>query len=307
MRHQVGAGVQPGTFIVEPDLAERWEELNDTTYVFYLRQGVKWHNKPPVNGRELVAEDVKLTYDRFLTEPGNANRYILDLVDRVEVVDRYTVKFLLKEPYVWLVNALAYPWSMWIIAPEVVEQFGDLKKPETAIGTGPFILERYEPNVKTVFKRNPDYFRQGQPFVDGVEWLVLEDDSTGLAMYRTGQIDCGPGHWWSVRQQDLEALKKTHPHLQYQDFLSTVSQAISMRTDMSPFAMCACDAPSPMPSIARRSSMPLGQGRTDPGGDPRPDRVVAPYRTVRRGGKILSIRSQGGPASAGGSRVFQTA
>src|SRR2546428_4266783 len=41
VRHKVGAEVQPGTFIVEPDLAERWEELDDTTYVFYLRQGVK--------------------------------------------------------------------------------------------------------------------------------------------------------------------------------------------------------------------------------------------------------------------------
>ena len=57
---------------MEPDLAERWEEPDDTTYVFHLRQGVKWHNKPPVNGRELVAEDVKFTYDRFLTEQGNA-------------------------------------------------------------------------------------------------------------------------------------------------------------------------------------------------------------------------------------------
>ena len=57
------------------------------------------------------------------------------------MVDRYTIKFLLKEPYVWLISALAYPWSMWIIAPEVVQQFGDLKKPETAIGTGPFVLD----------------------------------------------------------------------------------------------------------------------------------------------------------------------
>ena len=192
MRHKVGPDVRPGTFSVEPDLAERWEEVDDTTYVFHLRKGVKWHNKPPVNGRELVAEDVKFTYDRFLTEQGNANRYMLAAVERVEVVDRYTVKFLLKEPYVWFVNALAYPWGMWIIAPEVVQQFGDLKKPETAIGTGPFLLERHEPNVKTVFKRHPEYFRQGQPYVDGVEWLVLEDDSTGLAMYRTGQTRLWP-------------------------------------------------------------------------------------------------------------------
>ena len=77
--------------------------------------------------------------------------------------------------------------------------FGDLKQPESVIGTGPFILERYEPNVKTVFKRNPAYFLKDQPYVDGVEWLVLDDPSTGLAMYRTGQIDCGPAAQWSVR------------------------------------------------------------------------------------------------------------
>src|SRR5262245_40713018 len=235
VRHKVGADVQPGTFSVEPDLAERWEELDDTTYVFHLRQGVKWHNKPPVNGRELVAEDVKFTYERFLTEPGNANRYMLDPVDRVEVVDRYTVKFLLKEPYVWLVSVLAYPTSTWIVAPEVVQQFGDLKKPETAIGTGPFILERYEPSVKTIFKRNPDYYRDGQPYVDAVEWLVIPDESTGLAMYRTGQLDCGPGLFWSVRQQDLDTLKKTHPNLRYQDYLAQGAGVINMRTDLPPF------------------------------------------------------------------------
>src|SRR5438093_5083461 len=52
LRHKVGPDVPPGTFIVEPDLAERWEAPDDTTYIFHLRQGVKWHNKPPVNGRE---------------------------------------------------------------------------------------------------------------------------------------------------------------------------------------------------------------------------------------------------------------
>ena len=235
VRHKVGAEVRPGVFTVEPDVAERWETLDDTTYVFHLRQGVKWHNKPPVNGRELVAEDVKFSYDRLLAEKGNADRYLLDVVDRVEVVDRYTVRFVLNEPYVGLIEVLATPRSMWIIAPEVVQHFGDLKKPESALGTGPFLLERYEPNVKTVFKRNPDYFRTGQPYVDGVEWLVIDDESTGLAMYRTGQVDCGPSGWWSVRQEELETLKKSHPHLVYQDFQSNVVGAVRMRTDQPPF------------------------------------------------------------------------
>jgi peptide/nickel transport system substrate-binding protein len=235
VRYKVGPEIPPGTFTVEPHLAERWEQPDDTTYIFHLRQGVKWHNKPPLNGRELVAEDVKFTFDRFLAEPGNVIRYMLEPVERVEIVDRYTVKFVLKEPFVWLVHMLANPVGTWIIAPEVVQQFGDLKKPESAIGTGPFTLERYEPNVKAVFKRNPDYFLKGQPYIDGVEWLVLEDDSTGLAMYRAGQIDCGPWHWWAVRQADLEALQKSHPQLMYRDFLSNVTTALYMRTDQAPF------------------------------------------------------------------------
>ena len=235
LRHKVGPDVPPGIFIVEPDLAERWEAPDDTTYIFHLRQGVKWHNKPPVNGRELVAEDVKFSFDRFLTVPGNPERQLLESVDRVEVVDRYTVKFVLKEPFVWLLDILANAMCMWIVAPEVAQKYGDFRKVETTIGTGPFLLESYEPNVKTIFKRNPDYFRQGLPYIDGVEWLVVQDESTGLAMYRTGQLDTGPGANWAVRQEDLEALKKSHPHLRYQDMLAINSTTIWMRTDQPPF------------------------------------------------------------------------
>jgi peptide/nickel transport system substrate-binding protein len=235
LRHKVGADVRPGTFIVEPDIAERWEEPDDTTYIFHLRKGVKWHNKPPVNGRELVAEDVKFTFDRFLTVEGNPARELLESVERVEVVDRYTVQFRLKEPFVWLLDTLASPLCMWIIAPEVVAQYGDLKKVETAIGTGPFLLEHFEPNVKTIFRRNPNYFRPGLPYVDGVEWLVVDDESTGLAMYRTGQLDMGPGLQWDVRQSDLELLKRSHPHLRFQDMQGNSTTTIWMRTDQPPF------------------------------------------------------------------------
>src|SRR5262245_18989519 len=235
LRHKVGPDEQPGTFIVEPDLAERWEAPDDTTYLFYLRRGVKWHNKPPINGRELVAEDVKFSFDRFLNVEGNAERYLLESVERVEVVDRYTVKFHLKEPFVWWLDILANAMCMWIVAPEVVQKYGDLKTVDTAIGTGPFLLEHYEPNVKTVFKRNPAYFRPELPYVDGVEWLVVDDESTGLAMYRAGQLDAGPGMWWAVRQADLEALQQSHPHLRYQDFLVNGITTISLRTDQPPF------------------------------------------------------------------------
>ena len=82
---KAGPAVVPGTQPIEGDLAESWTQPNDTTYVFKLRKGVRWHPKPPVNGRELTAEDVKYTYERFLTVKGNPNRPVLEQVDKVEV------------------------------------------------------------------------------------------------------------------------------------------------------------------------------------------------------------------------------
>jgi len=121
-----GSSVVPGTQPVESDLAESWERQGDTVYVFKLKKGVRWHNKPPVNGRELTAEDVRYTYDRFLTIKGNPNKTVLEMVDKVEAVDKYTVKFTLREPNAWFIDRLAST-TTWIVARESVEQHGDLR------------------------------------------------------------------------------------------------------------------------------------------------------------------------------------
>ena len=110
LKHKAGPSVVPGTFPIEGDLAESWSQPNETTYVFKLRKGVRFHNKPPVNGREMTAEDVRYTIERFLTVKGNANAYMLKAVDKVEAVDKYTVKFTLKEPFAWFLDMLANPW-----------------------------------------------------------------------------------------------------------------------------------------------------------------------------------------------------
>jgi ABC-type transport system substrate-binding protein len=87
------------------------------------------------------------------------------------------------------------------------------------------------------FSVEPDeYFRQGQPYVDGMDGLVIPDESTALTMYRTGQLDLGPQINWAVRQQDLKAMKQSHPHLIYQDFLGVLPGVVFMRVDMAPFS-----------------------------------------------------------------------
>ena len=145
LKHRAGPSVVPGTFPVEGDLAESWSQPSDTTYVFKLRRGVKFHNKPPVNGRELTADDVVFSVNHFLTVKGTANAYMLESVDKVEAVDKYTVKFTLKEPFVWFLDMLSNPFAVAIVAKEVVEKYGDLKKPESVIGTGPWMLDAYRP------------------------------------------------------------------------------------------------------------------------------------------------------------------
>src|SRR5256885_1459760 len=82
--------------------------------------------------------------------------------------DPHTVKFTLKEPFAWSPDALAST-SAWLIPREAVEQYGDLKKAEACIGTGPWMLERYEPSVRLTFVRHPDYFVPGLPYADGVD------------------------------------------------------------------------------------------------------------------------------------------
>jgi peptide/nickel transport system substrate-binding protein len=230
---KAGPSVKSGTAPIEPDLAESWSQPSDTTYLFKLRRGVRWHPKPPVNGRELTAEDVKYTYERFLL-PANPNRGLLEQIDKIEAVDKHTVKFTLKEPFAWFLEALAST-STWIIAKEAVEQFGDLKKPEGCIGTGPWMLERYEPSVRLIWVRNPNYFIPGLPYVDGVDMTLETDPSTALAGWLAGKFDFAPEYGMVVRRSDLDVVKPRKPGLQMQDHLVVFGGIWWFKLEQDPF------------------------------------------------------------------------
>ncbi|MBI1736857.1 MAG: ABC transporter substrate-binding protein [Candidatus Rokubacteria bacterium] len=191
VKHKAGPNVTPGTFPIEGDLAESWSQPNELTYVFKLRNGAKWQPKPPVNGREITAEDVVYSVERFRTVKGNANAYMLKSVDRVEAVDKHTVRFTLKEPFAWFLDMLANPMAVAIIAREVVDKFGDLKKAESVVGTGPWMLETHRPNVGMTFVRNPNYYIPGLPYIDRVEMAVDEDNASRMASFMSGKYDIG--------------------------------------------------------------------------------------------------------------------
>ena len=240
LKHRAGPGVQPGTFPIEGDLAESWTQPNETTYVFKLRRGVRWHPKPPVNGRELTAEDVVYSVERFLQVKGNANAYMLRAVDKVEALDRHTVRFTLKEPFAWFPDMLANPLAVAIVAKECVEKFGDLKKPEAVVGTGPWMLDSYRPNVGMTFARHPQYFVPGLPHIDRVELYVDEDNASRMAAFLTGKYDLGWEYQGAINRTDWvqikDTLKQRRPNLRVIEFPSNVMSHVSMRTDQAPFS-----------------------------------------------------------------------
>jgi peptide/nickel transport system substrate-binding protein len=239
LKPRVGPGVQPGTFPLEGDLAESWSQPNETTYVFKLRRGVRWHPKPPVNGRELTADDVLYSIERFRTVKGNANAYMLASVDKVEAPDKYTVRFTLKEPFAWFLDMLANPMAVCIVAKETVEKFGDLKKAEAVIGTGPWMLDSYRPNVGFTYVRNPGYFVAGQPYIDRVEAFVDEDNASRIAAFLAGKYDLGTENPGSIARVDWvqikDVLKQRRPNLRTAEFPANVMSHIYMRTDKAPF------------------------------------------------------------------------
>lgn len=239
LKYRAGAAVKPGSFQLKGDLAESWTQTSDTTYVVKLKRGVRFHGKPPVNGRELTADDVRFTVERFLTANPSPNAPMLSSLDRVEAVDRYTVKFTLKEPLAWFLDMLANPMALAITAHECVEKFGDLKRPEACVGTGPFMLDTYKPNTSLTLVRNPNYFVAGLPYIDRVELYVDEDNSSRLATSLAGKYDLGTEASGTISRTDWvqlkDTLKQKRPRLQSIEMPSNVMSDIAMRTDRPPF------------------------------------------------------------------------
>jgi len=162
-----------------PELAESWEVARDgVTWTFKLRQGVKFHD-----GQEFTSADVKFTFDRLIEKSSGKGDFLT--VDKFEPVGKYAIKFVTKEPFAGLLAALGGFWG-FIVSEAGVKKHGDLNK--AAVGTGPFMLADWKVEQEMVFKRNPSYFRKGQPYVDELVLKVIPDEANIVAALRTGQI-----------------------------------------------------------------------------------------------------------------------
>lgn len=173
-----------GSLEVIPDLATHWDISDDgLTYTFYLREGVQWHK----GYGELTAEDVVYSFER-IRDPATASRFQNDvaIIDTIEAVDRYTVRFTLREPFSPFISAVLAFRPGWIVNQRAVEDRGETYGVDP-IGTGPYMFESWSRGTEIILRRNPDYFEPVE--IDIAAFRIIFDDTVVELALRTGELD----------------------------------------------------------------------------------------------------------------------
>lgn len=178
------------------ELAERVETPDARTFVFTLREGVTFHDGTP-----LTAEDVRFSLERIQNpDVGATLRPNLEGAT-ITVVDERTVRIEKPDPDATLLSVLALPEAS-IISRQWMA--GEPNIRAEANGTGPFMLAEYEPSVRAQLVRNPAYFVEGQPYLDGVEFRMIRSDDARVNALRTGALDMIDFVPW----KDIDALRR---------------------------------------------------------------------------------------------------
>jgi peptide/nickel transport system substrate-binding protein len=164
-----------------PQIAERWEWVDKTHFKIYVRKGVLFHN-----GREVKAEDVKYSIERILDpKTGSPSAAYLKSIESVTVNGPYTLTLNLSNPWYGIQEILQRHGA--IIPREAVEEYGDLKA--HPIGSGPFVLESWEPGLQMTFKRFDGYWMKDKPYLDKIVLRFMPEYNTAKNALLAGEVD----------------------------------------------------------------------------------------------------------------------
>jgi peptide/nickel transport system substrate-binding protein len=183
-------------FKVQPQMAD-WKVSDDKlTYTFTLRDGLKWHDGAPV-----TAEDCAASLKRW-GRVDNMGQKLMDFTASIEAADAKTIVLKLKEPYGLVLESIAKPssYTPFMMPKRLAETPAGQQIPEQ-IGSGPFkfVKSEFQPGVKAVYEKNPDYVPRKEPAswtaggkvvkVDRVEWITMADAQTAINALQSGDID----------------------------------------------------------------------------------------------------------------------
>ncbi len=207
---------------LKPGLAERWENVDPTTFVFHLRKNVKWHD-----GKPFTADDVVYSLETW-TDAAKApepRRSVGGLVATVEATDPFTVKVTTKRVSADFLGMFAFQRNVFI-GPKHVE---DLAK--TVVGTGPFKVVKATPTSVIIVERNPDFYLPERPYLDGGKVFVGMEEQQQQAAFIAKELDLiNLGD-----QAQFDALKKQVPEAKTPPYLQPNGYSLYPRQDRPPF------------------------------------------------------------------------
>ncbi len=174
------------TLQLEGNLAESWRLVNDTTWQFKLKRGVKFHNGEPFD-----AAAVKFSIERMLNpQQGAPGRTSIATIERVEIVDSYTVNVITKAPFPLLPIRMSpgHCGTVGIVPPKYVAQVGDAEFARKPVGTGPYKFVEWIKDDRLVLDANKDYHR-GAPALERLVFRPVPELTTRVAALLSGQAD----------------------------------------------------------------------------------------------------------------------
>jgi ABC-type transport system substrate-binding protein len=176
---------------VEGEVGETYEISGDKlTLTFKLRQAMKWDSRTPTNGRPLDAEDVMFSWNKFVQLNQAAGNFAYSRapsapIDSLSAPDSKTIVVKMKLPDASILPMFA-DWSGFYVMPR--ESDKEFNPRNVVRGHGPWLLEEYEPSVRFVYRRNPDYYNKGKPYPEKLEKPIISEYAARLAQFRAGNI-----------------------------------------------------------------------------------------------------------------------
>jgi peptide/nickel transport system substrate-binding protein len=168
------------------DVAKSWKVSADhLTYTFTLHEGIKFHD-----GSELTAADVKASWDKVVFPPSGVispRRGNYQMIQGIEAPDRFTVVFRLKYPSPPFLTGLAHPANF--IYPKKYLDTDPNHFKTKVVGSGPFKLKNYVRGSYVELARNPDYWKKGLPYLDGITYFIITDTSARTTALRSDRVD----------------------------------------------------------------------------------------------------------------------
>jgi peptide/nickel transport system substrate-binding protein len=232
----------PESLDLQPGVASSWEIPSEREFLFRLNPAVKWHDKPPLDGRKFTSEDLAFNLMRMAGKFRSAGLVFPRAggfvgMQSAEAVDSEVVRVRMDRPNSAFLRHLLNPRSNLLIPREVIGSRGAIDGPHGFIGVGPFIVADFDQNSGAArFVKNPEYWEKGRPYLDEVVWGGGVGDGQierirGVSALIAGQVDV----MTTLTKPEIDTISRAAPNVQITSSPFPVTEGFVLNQNKAPF------------------------------------------------------------------------